>query len=671
MSRALKIVTWSAITLLAILVIAVAVLLNIDWNRAKPWLHQRVSEATGRPFAINGNLSLTWQMPQRELLGWRAWIPWPRLNAKDVTFGNPEWAQEPLMAKAGQVTFSINPLSLLDKKIVIPSLALDAPQLYLERQKDGRNNWTFEQKNEPSAWRLDLQQLILNKGSVHIVDAVKRADLQINVDTLGEERGKSYRLGWTLAGTFNGETVKGSGKAGSILSLRRQRTQYPIEADIRAGKTRITARGTLTEPNKLAALDLRLKIEGASMAHLYHLTNVVLPDTPPFMTEGRLIGEPNALGGNWTYEKFTGKVGGSDLAGTVRYEARKPRSLLTGSVVSNFLNFKDLAPLIGADSPESKANRDAKVVQPPDKVLPVEPFRTERWTSVDADVQFSGRKIVREKQLPIDNLVAQVRLQDGEVSLAPLKFGIAGGNLVSDIRLDGKSKPVKAELRLTARHLKLKQLFPTAEIMQASLGEINGDASLTASGNSVAALLGSANGEIKAVINQGTISKLLLEEMGLNVGSVIVTQFFGDRQVKLNCAVTDFVLRQGVMQTRAAVIDTEDAIIYLNGDIDLAKEQLALAINPQSKGVRLISLRSPLYVSGLFKEPQVGVDKGVIALKAGSALALGILAPVAAALLPLVNVGPGEKSECGALLQTASEKPKAPGSKDAPASSRK
>lgn len=671
MSRALKIVMWSAIALLATLAIAVAVLLNIDWNRAKPWLNQHVSEATGRPFAINGDLSLTWQMPQRELLGWRGWIPWPRLNAKDVTFGNPEWAQEPLMAKAGQVTFSINPLSLLDKKIAIPSLALDTPQLYLERQKDGRNNWTFEQKDEPSAWRLDLQQLILNKGSVHIVDAVKRADLQANIDTLGEERGKNYRVGWTLAGTFNGETVKGSGKAGSILSLRRQRAQYPVEADIQAGKTRITARGMLTEPSKLAALDLRLKIEGASMAHLYPLINVVLPETPPFMTEGRLIGEPNALGGNWTYEKFTGKVGGSDLAGTIRYEARKPRPLLTGAVVSNFLNFKDLSPLIGADSPESKANRDAKVEQPPDKVLPVEPFRTERWTSIDTEVQFSARKIVREKQLPIDNLVTQIRLQDGVLLLAPLKFGIAGGNLVSNIRLDGKSTPMKAELRLSARHLKLKQLFPTADIMQASLGEINGDASLTSSGNSVAALLGSADGEIRAVINQGTISKLLLEEMGLNVGSIVVTQFFGDKQVKLHCAVNDFVVRKGVMQARAAVIDTEDATIYLNGDIDLAKEQLALEIKPQSKGLRLISLRSPLYVSGPFKKPDVGADKGVIAMKAGSALVLGILAPVAAALLPLVNVGPGEKSECATLLQMTNTKPETPENKNTAAPSGK
>jgi uncharacterized protein involved in outer membrane biogenesis len=162
------------------------------------------------------------------------------------------------------------------------------------------------------------------------------------------------------------------------------------------------------------------------------------------------------------------------------------------------------------------------------------------------------------------------------------------------------------------------------------------------------------------VINQGAISKLFLEEIGLNIGSVVVTELFGDKPVKLNCAATDFAIDNGVMHTRVFVIDTEDATIRVDGDIDLGKEQVALAIYPKSKGLRVISLRSPLYVSGSFKKPNVGVDKAVLALKAGSAIALGALAPAAAALLPLVNVGPGEKSECATLLTQTNTKTAAP-----------
>jgi len=659
MSRAAHIAAWSGGVLLLTLAALVAALLAFDWNRARPWINRHVSEAIGRPFAIHGALSLTWDAPTGET-GWRAWIPWPRLHARDITVGNPAWASDARMAQVKQVTFSVSPLPLLGKRIVIPSLALDTPQVAFERHKDGRNNWTFRPEHDDDRkWRLDLQRLILNRGAIRWIDAGRRIDLAADISSLGDGNG-DYRIGWRVTGSINGEQVTGDGRAGAILSLKDKEVPYPIEASLRLGKTRIDAQGKLTEPLKLASVDLKLRIAGVSMAHLYPVTGVALPETRPFWTEGRLVGKPRMQGGNWIYEKFTGKMGASEVAGTVRYQWREPRPLLEGTVESRHLNIVDLAPLIGADSNASRRQRGVKAVQPENRVFPVERFKTERWKSIDADVQFSARKIVRREELPIDNLVTRVRLDDGVLSLAPLKFDMAGGSFVSNVRLDGRSDPVKGELRMSARHVKLRELFPSLVPMRTSVGEINADAALTASGNSVASLLSAANGELKAVINEGAVSKLLLERMGMNLGSVVATQLFGDRQVKLNCAVADFDVKKGILHARAFVIDTEDAAIHVNGTIDLAQERLALAVLPESKGLRLMSLRAPLHVSGRFKKPDVAVDKGVLAAKAGGAIALGALAPAAAALLPLVNVGPGAKSECSALLAQATARPDTP-----------
>lgn len=663
-----KIALAVAAGLIAVPAVALIVLLNFDWNRAKPWINARTSEAIGRPFTIAGDLALTWEKqvvePAVPDQGWRKVIPWPHFVAQDIHIGNPPvmTSSAPTdMASIKQLAFSLNPWSLLGKNISIPVLRFDAPVVSLLRGADGKNNWTFKHDDKPSPWQLDLQSVILTKGSVHLIDAIKHADVNADIDTLAAD--PIYGVAWTAHGKLNGEAVSGSGKAGAVLSLQRQTAPYPIMARLRIGQSVIDAEGTLTKPTDLAALDMRLKLSGVSMARLYALSGIVLPETPPFATEGHLIGTLGPQGSRWIYEKFSGKVGSSDIGGSLQYQSKQPRALLSGTVVSHLLHFSDLAPLIGADSNASKAKRGADAVQPADRVLPVEAFRTERWTSIDADIKFSAEKIIREKELPINKLTTNLHLQDGVLSLLPLDFDMAGGNLSSNLTLDGSGKAgknaIKATLQVTARHLKLKQLFPTLELLQGSAGEINGDASLSAVGNSVASLLGASNGEIKTLINQGTVSKLLLEEMGLNIGNVILSRLAGDKQVKLHCMATDFDVTHGLMQTRSFIIDTDVAILAVSGNIDLAQERLDLTINTHSKGLRVLSLRAPLYVRGSFKQPRVSVDKKVLAMKAGGAIGLAILAPVAA-LLPLIKSGPGENSECARLLADARIKPVAP-----------
>ena len=657
--RPARLLLWAVATLALLFALCIALLLTFDWNRAKPWLNQTVSEAVGRPFAIRGDLSLSWQKSQTDQDSWRRWVPWPRLSAKDIVLDNPQWAKTgPHMAEIGQLTFSLSPLPLLAHRIVLPELELNAPNIALERQQNGENNWTFASSG-PSAWQLDLQKLVLAKGTVRLLDPVSKLDIKADIDSLPATSAEGYGIGWKVAGTFNKTAVSGDGKAGAVLSLQNSSSPYPLQASVRVGKTAIAIQGTLTKPSDLAALDLRLKLSGASMSNLFPLTGIVLPATPPFATEGHLIGKLNSAGGDWSYEKFNGHVGSSDLSGTLEYVAQKPRPLLKGTLLSNQLRLQDLAPLIGADSNASKANRGDGVAQPSGKVLPVEQFDTTRWGSIDADVKFTGRKIIRDKELPIQDLVADVHMKDSVLSLTPLNFGVAGGNLISNIKLDGSNKLIKAEIKMSARHLKIKQLFPALESAQASLGEVNGDASLSAVGNSVATLLGASNGEVKTLINQGTISKFLLEAAGLNIGNVVISKLFGDKQVKLNCLASDFAVSNGVMDARTFVLDTDDAIINIEGQVNLAKETLALTINPKNKGLRIFSLRAPLHLTGTFKDPDVGVDKGVLALKAGGAVALGVLAP-AAALLPLINIGPDQQSNCAGLLADARQKPVAP-----------
>ncbi|MGE8488526.1 MAG: AsmA family protein [Paraburkholderia nemoris] len=755
-----KIIAW-LLAIIVILIVALAIfILTFDWNRARPYIDDKVTQAIGRPFAINGDLKVGWQHPVGET-GWRGWVPWPRFSAANITVGNPDWAKQPHFATLDEIDFQVKVLPLLAHDIVIPAINLVNPSVDLERLLDGRDNWTFKlaSSSGPSEWKLDLHDIAFAKGNIALSDQQKKVEMQMAIDTLGqpipigevmkqqetasrsasaEAVGKAgaskltaqanaqaaseaaaasaaaasgasstditasgataangvsgalvaggangasegasgaavasasnaseaatangakpaippYAIAWTVKGTYNKTPVSGSGKVGGVLALQDANRPFPVQADVKAGDLRVGLVGTITDPAHLAAVDLRLWLQGNSLARLYSLTGVTLPDTPPYATEGRLVGQFKPGANVFKYENFTGRVGGSDLNGSLTYTAREPRPLLQGELVSHLLQFADLAPVIGADSNASKAKRGDATAQPANKVLPVEEFRTDRWNAIDADVKFTGRRIVKDTNLPITDLY-------GVLSLEPLKFGVAGGSLSSDIHLDGSTTPLKGRFATSARHLKLKQLFPNFKTMQNALGEINGDAALTATGNSPAALAATSNGEVKALITDGTVSRLLMEAAGLNVANVVYEKLFGNRDVKINCAAADFVATNGVLDSRVFALDTDDAVINIDGNVNLRDESMDLGVHPHTKGFRVFSLRSPLYVKGTFKDPHVGVNATALALRGGAVIGLGLINPFAA-LIPLLAPSNNKPLPCGELLAQVRQAPTAP-----------
>ncbi|MFK4233746.1 MULTISPECIES: AsmA family protein [Pseudomonas] len=672
MTRPLRILTWILTSLLTLLAILVVVIATFDWNRVKPLLNEKVSEALHRPFAINGNLAVQWHREPSEG-GWRAWIPWPHFVAEDLTLGNPDWLEAPRMVGLERVTFRLSPVPLVFQQIVIPRIDLTKPTASLTRLADGRANWTFDlapkdENAEPSPWVLDIGAIGFDQGNVSFDDQTLKTRMKVQIDPLGkpipfseivgkaraEKTGvaQDYAFGLKAQGTYKGQPVSGTGKIGGLLALQDASQPFPLQADARIGDTRVALAGTLTDPRNLGALDLRLRLSGSSLGNLYPLTGVTLPDTPAYATDGHLTANlHDAQGARFRYEGFNGKIGDSDIHGDLTFVASQPRPKLSGDLVSEQLLFKDLAPLIGADSNAEQKARGGASKQPTGKVLPVEEFRTERWRAMDADVTFSGKRIVHSEQLPFKDLSAHVLLEDGLLRLEPLRFGVAGGNLNANIRLDGRSVPMQGRARLSARGFKLKQLFPSFAPMQTSFGELNGDADLSGRGNSVAALLGTSNGDLSLLINDGAISRSLMEIAGLNVGNYVIGKLFGDEEVKINCAAANVGIKDGLATTRLFVFDTENAIIYINGTANFATEQLDLKITPESKGLRLFSLRSPLYVRGPFAKPSAGVQAVPLALRGAGMVALGVAMGPAAGLLALIAPGDDVPNQCTPLLE--------------------
>jgi uncharacterized protein involved in outer membrane biogenesis len=698
MKRSRKVLNWIAGIILALIIVLMIMIATFDWNRLKPFINDKVSQAIGRPFAIQGDLSVDWRREASES-GWHAWVPWPEFTARDIRIGNPAWAAKPQFAQLDALRFRLSPLPLIVHIVDVPSLQLVRPTIDLERNKQGQATWDFtlpQDNGQPSAWTTKLGSIGFDQGNVSLDDAASKIKLQVAITPLQQaipydqlvaqqsaatraqtgtapKAGKktsendhqadaqtaaaasktSYQFAWRVDGSYQGASVKGGGKIGAVLALQEANQPFPVQADVHVGDSHIALVGTLTDPVHLAALDLKLWFSGSSMAKLYAITGVTLPNTPPYATEGRLKAELHKNNSRFSYEDFHGHIGGTDTGGSLLYTTGGVRPKLSGHLSSQLLQFADLAPLIGGGSDEEKKQRGDKTVQPKDKLLPVEPFSTDRWKAMDADVTFSAARIVQDDKLPISALDTHLVMDNGVLQLTPLNFGLADGTIQSSIELDGSKAPLHGTIKIAARHLKLKRLFPTFAPMQTAFGEINGDVNLTARGNSVAALLGSSNGEMKLLMNDGAISKTLLETAGLNVGNIIIGKLFGDRTVPINCAASDMTARDGLFTMNLFVFDTDDAVIKVDGTVNFATEKLDLNVRPQTKGFRIFSLRTPLYARGTLKNPDVGVQKVPLIVRGAGAVTLGVVAAPAAALLALISPNHGDDgaNTCRDVLQ--------------------
>jgi len=690
---------------LLLVVVAIVVIATFDWNRIKPAFTSTVAAATGREISIDGNLRVEWQR-NAELGGWRSIVPTPHVVADKVTIGNVDWAHKHEFISADSVDFDVAVMPLLGHVISIHALRFVAPAVNLERRADGLDNWTLTTTDGPAPWTLDIGGIVLDQGRFTYVDPHKAIDVGGKIEALGQsipfdqlvgqqvrqardevlekigpkakqrfeqraearerdgakrqQRSQKYEFAWSAEGTFHKQPFKGTGKLGGMVFLRDTNQPFPLLADVHIGDTRIAFVGTLTDPADLDSLDLRLWLSGSNLAHLYDIAAFPLPNSPPYAMEGRLIGRFARGDKQLRYEHFTARVGSSDLSGDLEYASAQPRPRLTGKIDSDELQFRDLAPLIGARVPDAKTE--------PGKFIPETPFHPERWRAMDADVQFTGDHVFRDSELPIHQVDARIRMDDAVLSLDPFKFRYAWGDVESKLRFDGRSAPIKATLDLTARNMQLQRLVPAAAAGELTLGRADGAAKLEASGNSIGALLGAANGQLRVAADGGTVSKALLETAGLNLPNIFLAKLFGDKQVKIDCAAADLVATNGVFDARTFVIDTDTALITIKGKVDLNNERVDLVVDPDAKGVRLLSLRSPLHIKGPFRDVDVSIDKGMLLARAAGAIGLAAVA-APAALLPLTSTNIGnDASRCTALVDAM---PKHAPAKTAPRKARK
>lgn len=609
--------------------------LLVDANVLRHPIEKFVTQKTGRALTLGGDLRL-------------ALDPHLVVRAEDVRYANTEWAASPEMLNLPKVEISIAWLPLLTGRVVVLEAALENPVIDLERREDLSNNWSMD-TGQPAApddrgGLPEIRLLSVRDGLLTIADAPTKTDVKVTVHT------ESLETRVSAQGRYAGLPLEADASGGSILSLTDESKPYPLRGNVTIGKTHTNFSGTVTGLATFAAADLQLLVEGESLADLFPLIHVAAPPSPPYGVKGRLIRE----GEWWRFHDFAGHLGDSDVAGNADVAYRDGRTTLQANVTSSVLDLDDIGGFIGAKpqagpgetaSPEQKAEKAREEASP--TMLPDIPIRLERLRAMDADVKFEGRSI--RGKTPIEDLKTHIVLKDGVLSFDPLNFGVADGNVVGTVKLDGRGAHAGVSADLEARRINLSKLFPGNEAVAKSTGVFGGRVRLAGQGDSLAEVLAHANGPAGLAMSGGQVSNLVLELAGLDAAEALRLLFTGDKAVTLRCAVADLVVQDGVVTSRSTVVDTTDTNIKIDGRIGFAGESLDLTLHPLPKDYSLVALRSPLHVHGTFKKPAVRVDKDLV-VRGGIAAILATIAPPVAALVALIETGPGDDADCEHLI---------------------
>jgi hypothetical protein len=639
----LKILAVFAAVVVALVLLAVF----FPWDTLRGPVNRYVSEHTGRHFAITRKLDVK--------LGRTT-----RIIADGIEFANPEWAKDRYFVKAegGEIDIRLWPL-IAHRQFVLPRVELHKPQIGLQAEPDGRRSWalgrdTGDKRNVP-----DVGALVVDQGTLHYVAAEHQADIltEFAIDASRGSNAGAMPLTFNAHGTWQKESFSAKGRTGNVLYLSAPlQNPFPIEIDAVAGATRLVAHGEIASLATLEGANAQVDLQGRNLAELYKLLGVVLPDTPHYRVRGSVTKQADV----WRVRGINGKLGASDIAGDLSFDKQKQVPHLAGQLRSNLLDFNDLAPLIGMqDKPrgpkvetaaDAKAKRKAR--DPNRKVLPDKPIDLARLKAMNAEVTYTAVKVTNVRHLPLDRGSVRVQLENGVLDLDPMTLGMADGALTGRMKIDGRTNPAIVETKLAARGLKLEKLVRDAEIIKGSFGRIYGDIDLKARGNTAAQMLGHANGNMALILGQGQVSNLLLELVGLDGREILKFLMGGDKDVRVRCGATSFDVKDGLMASRAVVLDTTDTVVYGKGSANLATEQLDVWLYPYPKDKSILSFRSPINIGGSLGAPKVSPDKKALVARGAAAVALGAINPLLA-LAATIETGPGEDANCAAILKEA------------------
>jgi len=628
--------------LIALGVFLAAIVLVIvfwSWDWFIPFVQARASATLGRPVTIAhlhvhpGGVT--------------------RIVADDVEIANPDgFPPDSRMGRIDHLAVDVNVGALLHDRsvILVPRVAVEHPVFDIGTSPSGEPNWKLAMSSSSGGSpSVKIGDLVVDDGRAKVVIPKLKADFALDIATREAQdaaKGEGAQLLVNARGTYAGQPITGRFVGGALLSLRDTAHPYPIDLHVENGPTHVAITGTVQDPLAFKGADIKLDLAGPDMAQLYHLTGIPIPETPPYRVTGNLDYADRKI----RFDHMNGRVGHSDLGGSIAVDPGPERPLMTADLASKLVDLTDLGGFIGAtpgpagggQTPQQRQEKVAAARSP--NLLPDQPISLPKLQAADVDLKYRGHRI-QGRSIPLDDLAVDLTIRDGAIRVHPISFGVGRGRIAGTVDLTPKGKALAVKADVEFHQVDVSRIMAATHTFGGA-GTIGGRAVIDGSGASLAQIMGQGNGDLKLFMTGGDLSSLLVDLAGLEFGNALLSALGLPERTQVRCMIADLPLQQGVLNTNVLLLDTTQANIIGSGTVNLRSETVDYQLKTDPKHFSIGSLPAPIDIRGPLKSPSILPDPAALAARGGVAAALGVLLTPLAALLPTIQLGLGEDTDC-------------------------
>lgn len=408
-----------------------------------------------------------------------------------------------------------------------------------------------------------------------------------------------------LDGSVDATPVVVRAKSSTLDDFVRDSTRVPLSVEARAADAVLRLAGEARLPLGRGG-QLTLDAAGERLDSLSALAGVSLPRWGPWSVSGPV--EQTATG--YRLEHLAIQVGDSRLTGSATLDLAGPRPELDLRVRASRIQLDDL-PL----APRPDASPAPLTVGTLRGYASDAATQTERALSAaflrrfDAEVDVAVDEVLSGTDRLGDGTL-RMQLLDGQLHVSLAQVNLPGGTA----RMSGTYDPVREGVALVVRaHVErfdygilARRRWPATDVE----GLFSLDLELTSTAHSLNAVLPSANGRLDVAVWPKNLGARQVDLWVINLFRRLLPVIDRGAPSVFNCAVGRFDVAGGTLTEDIFVFDTSRTRVSGTGSLDFATERIDFRFSPRTKRLQLLSLETPVRVTGTFDDFSVGVFPG-------------------------------------------------------------